>query len=75
MTVDIDPYVVVYRIVASEMVESSPSCTIREPSTIGKIVECQTLIVHGDGVVVGGAKNLDAFPGQILVDLELHPAA
>jgi hypothetical protein len=32
----------------------------------------------GDGgkhIVAGGAKNLDALPGQILVELELHPAA
>jgi hypothetical protein len=35
----------------------------------------QSLIEHGDRIVAGSAKNLDALPGQILVEFELHPAA
>jgi hypothetical protein len=35
----------------------------------------QPLIEHCDRIVAGSAKNLDALPGQILVELELHPVA
>jgi hypothetical protein len=37
-------------------------------------LSAQPLIEHGDRVVAGSAKNLDALSGQILVELELHPA-
>jgi hypothetical protein len=38
-------------------------------------LSAQPLIEHGDRVVAGSAKNRDALSGQILVELELHPAA
>jgi hypothetical protein len=45
----------------------------REDLWVG--LSAQPLVEHGDRVVAGGAKNLDALAGQILVELELHPAA
>jgi hypothetical protein len=35
----------------------------------------QSLIQQGDRVVAGSTENKDALPGQILVELELHPEA
>ena len=38
-------------------------------------LSAQPLIEHRDRVVARSAKKVDALPGQILVELELHPAA